>query len=143
MSMNYSVRAGYGFVLEGLEKSLKSIATTNSNTDDLKLFEVDVEITDEHKMELVDKFYQENSLEECSLEIAGDFSSGAGVSIVVFLNNYEAVSVDGPYTEKVGTLLFDDEISVSSVLKKDIDKLKNYFRFINDEPKPVVAVSFG
>lgn len=143
MSVSYSMKAGYGFLLEELKEALEETVMEESQGDDLKLFDIVDEFTLENAFILVGKIDAENSLETCSIEIVGDRMNGETYSIVAFLNNYESFSLDGAYTEEFGARLFDDEIPVSKALKQDIEKMKKYFRLLNDEPKPIVAISIS
>lgn len=141
MGVSYSMKAGYGFLLEELKDALEEAVMEESQGDDLKLFDIVEEFTIENAFILVGKFNAENSLETCSVEIVGDYMNGETYSIVAFLNNYESFSLDGAYAEEFGARLFDDEIPVSKALKQDIEKMKKYFRLLNDEPKPIAAIS--
>lgn len=89
----------------------------------------------------VGKFYEENKLETCSLEVIGNHVSGEEYSFVAQLISYETFSLDGNYSDEAGARLFDDEIPVSKAMERDIEKLKKYFRLLNDEPKPIAAIS--
>lgn len=141
MGVEYSMKAGYGFLLEELKDALEEAVMEESQGDDLKLFDIVDEFTMENAFVLVEKFYAESSLETCSVEIVGDLMNGETYSIVAFLDNYESFSLDGAYTEEFGARLLDDEIPISKALKQDIEKMKKYFRLLNDEPKPIAAIS--
>lgn len=143
MGVKYSMEIGYGFLLEPIEEEIQIAVMEKkaAQSDDLMLFDIADKLTMQDAFVFEGKFYEENKLETCILEVIGDYISGEEYSFVAQLISYETFSLHGNYSDEAGARLFDDEIPISAGMKRDIEKLKKYFRLLNDEPKPIAAIS--
>lgn len=142
MGIKYSMEVGYGFLLEPIEEEIRAAVMEEkaAQSDDLMLFDIADKLTMQDAFVFEGKFYEENELEACSLEVIGDHVSGEEYSFVAQLISYETFSLDGNYSNEAGARLFDDEIPISAGMKRDIEKFKKYFRLLNDEPKPIASI---
>lgn len=105
MGIDISMQTGYGFLINDLQPNFKKVMFRKQQEDkeDLTLFDTvePEELTMEDSFEVLDEFHRENTLEECDLEVFGDYMSDGNYSIVVFLKNYEKLSLEDDNPEKL------------------------------------------